>query len=590
MVRTKFWIILPRQTRCWRMNEQVINKELPPVIADIEKWPIYQLSEDRDAFIRELNTFTLNRIMKSRTDMVQDMIAKTIYLELIRIKEEPWKVDPPNEKQYWNRIKSSLVKRSLDKEDEAAKANTEEILYRIIGRYSEEIVGTFNIKTFLFARKFLTIFFHRLLNTAASRNFKRFYGTRFQVYERFKVRGSVDVIRNLFSKGTVVVVPTHFSNLDSILIGYVMDAVLGLPSFSYGAGLNLYNTGYTAYFMNRLGAYRIDRRKKNPIYLETLKAMSNLSIQRGTNSLFFPGGTRSRSGSIETRLKLGMLGTTVEAQRVMCDKDADNKVFIVPLIMSYPVVLEARQLIDQHLKKTGKEQYIEAGYSRRKVLKFIWKLFSEKADMTLSFGRPMDVLGNFVDAEGQSFDRHGNKIDIKDYFLTDGKVTADLQRETEYTRILSERIVRRFHRENIVLSSHLLAFTVFNLLTHSNLNLDLYGLLRLPSEDHVFEKSVVEAAVEKMRDQLIELKENGGIKLSKEIYYDIPKLIEHGIRSIGNFHAQKALSIQKSGDIVSEDFKLLYYYHNRLDNYDLHKKIDWGKLIDKKVLAAVAVK
>lgn len=148
--------------------------------------------------------------------------------------------------------------------------------------------------------------------------------------------------------------PTHFSNLDSILVGYAMDEMLGLPSFSYGAGLNLYNSGIAAYFMNRLGAYRVDRRKKNPIYLETLKAMSKLSIQRGVNSLFFPGGTRSRSGSLEKKLKMGLIGTAVEAQRALCQEGKKEKIFIVPLVMSYHFVLEAKYLIEQHLLITGK--------------------------------------------------------------------------------------------------------------------------------------------------------------------------------------------------------------------------------------------
>ena len=86
-------------------------------------------------------------------------------------------------------------------------------------------------------------------------------------------------------------VPTHFSNLDSILIGWVIH-VLGLPPFIYGAGLNLFNIKILAYFMNSLGAYKVDRRKKNPIYLEALKSYSNLAIQEGAHSLFFPGGTR----------------------------------------------------------------------------------------------------------------------------------------------------------------------------------------------------------------------------------------------------------------------------------------------------------
>jgi glycerol-3-phosphate O-acyltransferase len=36
-------------------------------------------------------------------------------------------------------------------------------------------------------------------------------------------------------------------------------------------------------------------------------------IERGYHSLFFPGGTRSRSGMVEKRLKLGLAGTGVEA-------------------------------------------------------------------------------------------------------------------------------------------------------------------------------------------------------------------------------------------------------------------------------------
>lgn len=39
--------------------------------------------------------------------------------------------------------------------------------------------------------------------------------------------------------------------------------------------------------MNRLGAYRVDRRKKNAIYLEALKVYSTEVIMRGGHSLFF---------------------------------------------------------------------------------------------------------------------------------------------------------------------------------------------------------------------------------------------------------------------------------------------------------------
>ncbi|NNE29333.1 MAG: glycerol acyltransferase, partial [Saprospiraceae bacterium] len=493
-----------------------IQFPMPPVFEQIEDWPISKMHQEREDFVKALEEFVLQKIMAKPIDVVNDWIAKSIYLERIRIKEEPWKVDLPDENVFWKKIRKQLSIGSLDKPIEQARVVNEDILRKIISRYSQEIVGTFNQKTFLFARRFLTVFFGRLLNTAAGRNLGRFWGTKHRLYERFKIRGEVETLRSLFSKGSVIVVPTHSSNLDSIMIGYTLDQLLALPSFFYGAGLNLYNTGYTAYFMNRLGAYRVDRRKKNPIYLETLKGNSKLAIEYGTNSLFFPGGTRSRSGELEQRLKLGLMGTVVEAQRALCQKEGNKeKVFVVPLILSYHFVLEAKYLIEGHLKRTGKEQFIsrpDAGYSRRKILKFVWELFSKSSDITLSFGKPMDALGNFVDKDGRSFDKYGNEIDIKDYFFGDGLVGPNLQREGEYTKILANRVVERFRKDNVVLNSHLLAYTVFQMLQADNKKLDIFGLLRLPPEDYLFEFDEVLKGVSLVRDKLMELEAEGEIK------------------------------------------------------------------------------
>ncbi len=562
------------------MGKAQDNKAVyPPVIPDIANWPIYKLHKDRSGFIKEINEFALDRIMGKPAAQVTDMIAKTIYKELIRIKEEPWKVDPPNDRLFWKKIRKQLIAKSLDRDEAEAKANNEILLGKIINRYSEEIVGTFKIKTFRFAQRFLRSFFHRLLNTAAARNLSRVYSAKYRLYERLRVSGNVERIRSLMQKGTIVVVPTHFSNLDSILIGYAMDSIMGLPSFSYGAGLNLYNTGYTAYFMNRLGAYRVDRRKKNPIYLETLKAMSNLSIQKGTNSLFFPGGTRTRSGALETRTKLGLLGTAVGAQRINYQKGKDDKIFIVPLILGYDMVLEAEFLIEQHLQKTGKELYLKKDhtYSKLKVFRFLWKLFSKSSDISLSFGQPLDVLGNFVDQNGVSYDKNNQKIEVRDYFLSNGVVKKDLQRDNEYTKILGDKIVDRFHKDNIVLSSHLVAFTIFNLLRAKNSNLDIYGLLRLPPEDYIFERETVNAAVSALRDELIEMEANQEIRLSKTIRDSVDLVVTEGVSRVGNYHAQKPLKFNKEGNIISENFKLLYYYHNRLDTFNLQKKVNWSQ-------------
>ena len=555
-------------------------KPYPSVIERMDQWPIYKLSQDRKRFIAEIDAFTTQRLMKQHPKLY-DLIAQTIYQERIRINESPWKVDPPNDMSFWNKIRSALLKTEDTKNKQKAVESHRELLEKIVHRYSEEIVGTFSIPTFGFARSFLSAFFNRLLNAAAEK-WWRMFGSRYHMHERLQVYGEIETIQKLFNKGIVIVVPTHFSNLDSILIGYTMDEIMGLPSFSYGAGLNLYNSGLAAFFMNRLGAYRVDRRKKNDIYLETLKSMSSLSIQRGTNSLFFPGGTRSRSGKIETKLKMGLMGTVIEAQRALCQKPEAQKIFIVPLTVSYHFVLEAPFLIRQHLQIVGKERYLKGkseGNSFREWLKYVWQFFSEKSDIILSFGKPMDVMGNFVDTEGVSYDKHGNRAEIKDYFTTEINdkpvVNEDLQREAEYTKMLADKIVDRFHRENIVLSSHVIAFTAFNMLLQNNENLDLYALLRLPPDDYVFPIEQFTAAVKAVQNALFELADKDRLKLSEAVLLSPKELVEDGMKNLGIYHIRKPLTFNKNGDIESDDFSVLYFYHNRLENFGLTKRVRW---------------
>lgn len=562
-----------------RPDSHILKKELiiyPQLIEDMDDWPVNRISKERDAFIRQIDAFTFNRLMERHRGDLSDLIVKTLYQERQRIKEQPWKIDPPDQRPFWNGVSKRMIKRSLDREAAESRVENEELLRQIIHRYSEEIVGTFSTRTFRFARRFLTILFNRLFNAAVGKSFRSLIRGRRNLYERLNIVGEIDTTRSLFSKGTVVVVPTHFSNLDSILVGYAMDQIMGLPAFSYGAGLNLYNFGPAAYYMNRLGAYRVDRRKKNAVYLETLKSMSTLSIYRGVNNLFFPGGTRSRSGVLESDLKMGLLGTAVEAQRMLCQEESDRKVFIVPMVIGYNFVLEAPFLIEQHLRQTGKEQYLrlrDEGSRIRSWLRFFWRFFSTTSDITLSVGRPLDVLGNFVDDQGVSRDRHGHTINIREYFMMEGTVNEDRQREGEYTRILADKLVSRYYAENVVLSSHLVPFAVFEILAAQNPRLDLYGLMRVPADETTFRFGTVEKVVVALKHRLFEMEQQGSVRLASEIYLPADELIRQGVRKLGVFHSRKPLRFNKEGDIVSSDFKVLYYYHNRLCHYGLERVV-----------------
>jgi glycerol-3-phosphate O-acyltransferase len=557
--------------------QEILKTTLPPILPDITEWPIYKLSKDKESFLLEIKQLTIDKILsKIHTEKeLNDLLGKVLYSERIRLTQKAWKADPSDEREFWATIKNELL--NIDVDTLQGPITNEspnlKIVHQIIDRYLGEVAGNFKPGVYNFARHTVNVLVSKILNAAPGNNF-RFWKTKKTVGEKLIITGEIEKIRRLGSDGTIVLVPTHFSNLDSIIMGYIIDRI-GLPAVTYGAGLNLFSIKLLSYFMSNLGAFKVDRRKKNSIYLELLKNYSTVSLQRGANGLFFPGGTRSRSGNLETSLKLGLLGTTVEAQRNLIEASPDGnfrKIYILPVILNYHFVLEASGLIEDHLKSTGKDRYIRENdeYSTSyKIIKFIAKFLFANAEMVISLGPLLDVMGNSVDEDGSSLDHLGRKVDLKEYFTLEGNFKTDIQRENEYTRMLERSIVEKFHTHNTLLSTDLIAYVAFVLMRKKFPHLDLYAFLRLPEEDTEIPFSTFEKAVEMIKKQFIELNKQNKILLSEEMNLDTNALIEHGLANMGVYHSKSVLKISDTGNVVSEDKKLLYYYHNRADGYQL---------------------
>jgi len=548
---------------------------LPYIIEDLYEWPITKLSDNREEFIAQVEELVYQKI-KTRNPTDKELkaeLAKILYQEKIRLTMTPWKADPKDERQFWNNVKSKFIQ--LDAIGKESSTTPDEIIRLIIHRYANEIVGQFNPKTFGLARIVLPQFFGRILKAAPGKWFKTISANAKTIHEKIPITGNVEKLRALARQGTVIIAPTHFSNMDSIMVGWVLNEV-GLPAFMYGAGLNLFSIKLLSSFMSNLGAYKIDRRKKNNFYMETLKTYSREAIKNGAHSIFFPGGTRSRSGSLEKKLKLGLLGTAVEAQKnhyKHFTKETAPKIFVVPLIINYHFVLEAESLINDYLKETGKEKFLKENdeYSTSyKMIKFIFKFLSASSSLAISFGEPMDVIGNNVDMSGESYNQLGHKIDVRNYFITNGELTDDQQREDEYTRVLGEKIVGQYFKYNVVLTSHLVCFAAFELLRQKYKQVDLFTLLRTPPEDIKIATQELHSAVENLKERLKAMNKNNEVLLSPELRFTTDKLVEHGMNNINLFHANSPLEKSTDGSYYySEDLKLLYYYHNRLEGYEL---------------------
>ncbi len=549
-----------------------------PILKDSKSWPVVQMAKKREEFVNLVFEESYETLLEApRGKSLREELETTVYRELQRIKHNPWKVDPKDEKKYFESLQKQIADTEILPEEEAEK-KLKEILKDLTHRYAEEIAGNFRHTWYRLTRTLITIGFARLLNAARVRGPWSLFSNQLDLDDKIHIVGENDQIRKLARLGTVVMVPTHFSNLDSPLIGWVIQ-YLGLPPFIYGAGLNLFNVKIFSYFMNSLGAYKVDRRKKNAIYLETLRTYSTIALREGCHSLFFPGGTRSRSGKIEKTLKLGLLGTAIEAQRQIYqneDNIASRKIFIVPVTINYHFVLEAPSLINDYLKRKGQQRYFvesDEYTSSYKIAKFLVKFFTQGSGVSVSIGRAIDVVGNYVDDNGNSVDKKGNPVDLRDYFRSGGEITEDTQREQEYNRILGKRIVEEFHKNNRVLSSHLLAFTAFKMIGKRFSHMDLYGLLRLPDQDLIIPYDEFKEKVSFFLDIIKAMKQRGEVSMGDHMMQETDDIIAHGLRNLGMYHPVRPLARNKKGDIVVQNMNLLYFYHNRLLGYDLEKLI-----------------
>jgi len=57
--------------------------------------------------------------------------------------------------------------------------------------------------------------------------------------------------------------------------------------------------------------------------------------------------------------------------------------------------------------------------------------------------------------------------------------------------------------------------------------------------------------------------------VTEMLLYDT--VIDLGISNVGMYHTYRPLLKNKNGNIISQDLHNLYYYHNRMDGYELEK-------------------
>ncbi len=514
---------------------------------------LFQFNDRRPSIIHEV----VDRIVRGTSDPLS-VLNDAAYWETKRLSDHEG-----SELSEWRSLASSLGRLS--------QTELRSRLYRIALRYAEDIAGSFEPKVYSAISRIAVPVIGTLLRPRRALSQLTHIGDLSALDDRVLVQGPTAHIRRLAEHGTVVFVPTHLSNLDSVVFGFALERS-GLPPATYGAGKNLFTNPVLSFFMQNLGAYKVDRRLKHALYKDVLKTYSAVLIEQGYHSLFFPGGTRSRSGGVERKLKLGLAGTGLEAFIRNRERNVDRKVFFVPATINYLLTLEAETLIDDFLKDEGKARYIiDDDESTRfgRVASFMQKLVGLDASVIIRFSRPIDCFGNFVDDLGQSYDARGHLVDAYSFIYDEkDQPIHSRARDAEYTRELGASISAAYLRDTVLMSTHLVAAVAFQSLAETVGQADLFALLR--PRDHVnINRAVFLERLETLLTRVRDVALQGEVAIAPNLAgRSAQEVLDEAVRAFSGYHTQEVL-VLRGEDVVLVNTRLVFYYQNRLAAHGL---------------------
>jgi glycerol-3-phosphate O-acyltransferase len=529
---------------------------LRPYVPRPDDPPIFWFNSERDDIVREV----VRRVVdaKRQSGRLELVVNEVAYQEVERLERQR---DEESRRSlgFWKGIL-----RRVGKMSEAEKLET---LRSVAEHMARDIAGNFDPRVYAFATGAVPKLLTGVMKP--SRLPEAMLEEQPEVLSGLLItQGEIPKLRTLAKKGTLVFVPTHSSNLDSIALGYALMRE-GLPPVSYGAGKNLFTNPIISFFMHNLGAYRLDRRIKAQVYKDVLKSYSCVLIERGYHSLFFPGGTRSRSNLVERHLKLGLAGTAIEAFARNRSRGIDRPVYFVPTTINYALTLEAESLIEDYLREQGKARYIledDEFSSIERWVDFFRKLGAMASACVIHFGEPMDCFTNRVDDEGRSVTPEGRVLDPTGYVERRGVPIVDPAREAGYTQQLGEAIAAQYLRDTVIMSTQLVAHVLYRALVAATPGVDLFGRMRYRG-DVSLPLDALHREVGEARDRLLALEAEGQVRVGPSLRRDPPEgIVERALRFWTGYHTSPVATLVGS-EVVCEEPPLLFYYGNRLVPY-----------------------
>ncbi|RVU47032.1 hypothetical protein EA187_07830 [Lujinxingia sediminis] len=540
--------------------------------------PLFRLASERSQLVAEVSRRAFNDFVRASRDArgagIEYVLNDAAYQEIARLQRERGAEEEVRSIAWWRSMSRRLATMPEPKK--------REILWKLVESYADDLAGRFNPWVYKMATGALPIGLSFLFKaqdlprvaTMPTRvgELRETLSHVRDLTQRVVLQGDLATLRVLAKKGTLVFVPTHSSNMDSILVGWALYEA-GLPPVTYGAGKNLFTNPLMGFFMHNLGAYKVDRRLQHRLYKDVLKTYSQVLIERGYHSLFFPGGTRSRSNAVEQHLKLGLLGTALSGYIHSLMRDPQAKpVYIVPLTINYNLVLEADSLIQDHFKREGKGRYLlenDEFNQLSAITRFVMNTMKMDSTTILRFGEPLDTFGNRVRVDGESYDSRGRRVNRIDYVRSarTGEVVEDAARDRQYTRHTGERIAQAFLEHTVLMPTQVVSWVLFDRLQRRFPGWDVYRLVRFGAEE-ILPWEEVHAGVEDALARLKTLERSGKVQLSPFLHEAAPdRVVYEGLEYLRMYHVPEVVKTWADG-VMLQKLEVIYFYGNRVRPFE----------------------
>ncbi len=220
-----------------------------------------------------------------------------------------------------------------------------EILMQKVQKYAREIVPSFNAYVYYRIGYWLSKKIARVL-----------YRVRVRV-------DNEDYLKNVSKDSTVVFIINHRSNIDYILVSFLVAEKMAL-SYAVGEWARIWPLRG---LIKSMGAYFVRRNSRNPLYRKVLERYIDMATREGVCQAVFPEGGLSRDGKIRPP-KLGFLDYMLRN----FDHQTHRDVVFIPVGINYDRVLEDRTLLLSDDKKVAKPSN---WFALKTTIKFAWHNF-----------------------------------------------------------------------------------------------------------------------------------------------------------------------------------------------------------------------